>query len=293
MSICYYHNDLDGKCAAAIVLKKYSDCRMREIDYKDDPDFTQEVMDEEWVFIVDFSLKPEKMDQLLAVVGPESIIWIDHHRTAMDYKYQCLPIKLKDGITERWPIELKGIREEGKSGCVLTWEYLYPNIIQPWVVRWIGDRDVWAWEYGEDTKLFTAGMLLQNCDPTNTLLWRSLFDDDSTLLDSILNNGELVIKNRAMYAKSCRGCLGYKVIWEKQPCFIINMPMTSTEDFGEYYANYLCIGMSFDGKQWTVSMRSKDPDICDVSKIAKKYGGGGHPGAAGFVCNTLPWENNA
>jgi nanoRNase/pAp phosphatase (c-di-AMP/oligoRNAs hydrolase) len=42
----------------------------------------------------------------------------------------------------------------------------------------------------------------------------------------------------------------------------------------------------FDGEQYTVSLYSK---TVDVSEIAKKYGGGGHKGAAGFQCKKLPF----
>ena len=46
---------------------------------------------------------------------------------------------------------------------------------------------------------------------------------------------------------------------------------------------------SFNGRNgtWTYSMYSK---TVDVSEIAKKYGGGGHKGAAGFNTNRLIFE---
>lgn len=46
---------------------------------------------------------------------------------------------------------------------------------------------------------------------------------------------------------------------------------------------------SFNGRNgtWTYSMYSK---IVDVSNIAKKYGGGGHRGAAGFNLDKLIFE---
>jgi oligoribonuclease NrnB/cAMP/cGMP phosphodiesterase (DHH superfamily) len=42
-----------------------------------------------------------------------------------------------------------------------------------------------------------------------------------------------------------------------------------------------------DGK-WKVSLYTTKDDI-DCSAIAKHFGGGGHKGAAGFVCTRLPW----
>ena len=45
--------------------------------------------------------------------------------------------------------------------------------------------------------------------------------------------------------------------------------------------------------KWTVSMYA-ERDICNIrgfhlGEIAKEYGGGGHPGAAGFQCLELPF----
>ena len=42
-----------------------------------------------------------------------------------------------------------------------------------------------------------------------------------------------------------------------------------------------------DGK-WQFSLRSTAPFDC--SEIAKRFGGGGHPQAAGFTVDRLPWE---
>lgn len=44
-------------------------------------------------------------------------------------------------------------------------------------------------------------------------------------------------------------------------------------------------------RRWKVSLRSKDPAV-DCGAIAKTFGGGGHKGAAGFVCDVLPWEES-
>ena len=41
---------------------------------------------------------------------------------------------------------------------------------------------------------------------------------------------------------------------------------------------------AFNGTDWTYSLRSS---TIDCSKIALKYGGGGHKGAAGFRSNQL------
>jgi len=40
------------------------------------------------------------------------------------------------------------------------------------------------------------------------------------------------------------------------------------------------------GKKWSYSVYSTKPDI-DCSAFAKRYGGGGHKGAAGFYSDSL------
>ena len=42
----------------------------------------------------------------------------------------------------------------------------------------------------------------------------------------------------------------------------------------------------FDGEKYTVSLYTTKKDV-NVAVIAKKYGGGGHPQAAGFVCSGI------
>jgi hypothetical protein len=135
--IIYHHNDLDGKCAAAIVGKAAESGRMcefvdglgseseifykyREVDYKDNPVFDKEVRIGELVVIVDFSFKPEKMAELLLLT--DRIIWIDHHETAADYHYY-------NPNTGNQLINFDGIRDFSKeckkSGCELAWEYFF------------------------------------------------------------------------------------------------------------------------------------------------------------------------
>jgi nanoRNase/pAp phosphatase (c-di-AMP/oligoRNAs hydrolase) len=67
------------------------------------------------------------------------------------------------------------------------------------------------------------------------------------------------------------------------------LPILSSQIFDTVKEDYdIMIPFCFDGKQWTVSMYTKNKEI-DVSIIAKKYGGGGHKNAAGFQCKELPF----
>lgn len=119
-TICYYHKTLDGKCSAAIVRRKYPDCELIGVDYLDRPDMRQ-VEGAEKIIIVDFCFKTSVMDWLLGFFGGHNIVWIDHHKTAIEKADKYF---LDDRGTSLGSA-LAGKREIGKSSRELTWEYLF------------------------------------------------------------------------------------------------------------------------------------------------------------------------
>lgn len=281
--ICYFHSDLDGRCAAAIVLKRYPDCRLREVDYKDNPNFYSELnainhqpgREKEMVFIVDFSFKPEKMNDLFSLGG--RVVWIDHHKTAKDYNY-AIP-------------GLRDFSEPGKSGCELTWEYLYTNKPMPEAVRLLGDYDTWRFDTREKTLAFQEGMKgFEDTSPnTKTTLWETLLDSHGSkeVIDNMIYKGNICIGYRKSLCDGYRKAFGYSVLFENEACYALNLYRMGSHGFGEEINNYsVCIAFAFSDKKWTVGLYSK---TVDVSVIAKKYGGGGHSGAAGFICDELPF----
>jgi len=69
---------------------------------------------------------------------------------------------------------------------------------------------------------------------------------------------------------------------------VANNLLSGSESFGNAMSRYpICISFVFLGDCWRVSLYSNH---VDVSEIAKRYGGGGHTGAAGFVCRELPFK---
>ena len=80
---CFYHDDLGGKCAAAIVKYNNKSCDLFMIDYNKDFPFDI-IKPNEKIWIVDFSLqKPGEFKKLYDLVGFDNLIWIDHHQTAI------------------------------------------------------------------------------------------------------------------------------------------------------------------------------------------------------------------
>lgn len=285
-----HHNDADGRCAAAIV--RYSNAQngteFIEMDYAKIVPFDRIDKDEN-IFIVDFSFKPEDMNKVLEIT--KNITWIDHHATAKDYPYQGL----------------KGLRDftnKGLSGCELTWKYCCPLYSLPESVALIGDYDSWRMEKRPDCLEFYEGLKMQDQNPLSRL-WPIIFADyiggfegqnAGIKIDEIKKDGRAAIKYRDMYCADLRKSFGFDCTLEYADglkCYALNAYKFGSQAYGELMQCYdVLIGFIFDGVKVTVSLYSEKPEV-DVSIIAKKLGGGGHKGAAGFVVNTnipLPFK---
>lgn len=263
---CYYHKiDLDGKCSAAIVKRKYPDCELIGVDYPDSPDF-ESIRKKERIFVVDFSFAPFEMDKIYSTAF---LTWIDHHKSALNAA--CLG-KYKD---------CAGKREIGKAGCELTWEYLFPDEPTPEGVRLLGRYDVWDHE-DEDVLPFQYAMRVINVDPARGD-WDKFFDADTRFDDMIAVGAHILqyeFKRNVAYAQQ----MAFKVEFEGHKAWAINKALSNSKIFETFESQErpLWILFSYKAGVWKYSLRTNDP-VLDVSLIAKKYGGGGHAGAAGFV----------
>ena len=275
---CFYHNDLDGRCAGAIVHKKAREsgesCEFFPIDYKDEFPF-ESIQKDEVVYIVDFSLqKPGEFEQLLEIT--DNVIWIDHHKTA---------------IEKHGDLQVAGIREDGIAGCVLTWHWLFPDEKMPKAVELIGDYDVWTFKYGEDTKKFQVGMKLEDTHPQSRL-WDTLLEWDARV-PLIIEQGTAALRYREGHYKDLIEAISFFTEFEGYRAVACNAALANSMLFDSVNAGYdLMMPFYFDGSQWTVSIYTKRDDV-DCSELAKKYGGGGHKQAAGFQCKELPFTKGA
>lgn len=286
--ICYYHKiDLDGKCSAAIVRRKYPDCELIGVDYPDRPDFDK-INEGDAVFVVDFSFEPHDM-QALMDYSDGNVCWIDHHKSAIQkIEAQCLPesnIKLTQVIA--------GKREIGKAGCELTWEYLFPDEPMPEAVRLLGRYDVWD-HADEDVLLFQYGMkqLIWNPDFN---LWESLLITPSpVLIQKIKQDGSPIslydLRQTEDYARE----MAFPVEFEGHKAWAINKALSNSQIFETLEGSDerpLWILFSFRDGVWKYSLRLASGSVIDVSEIALKYGGGGHADAAGFKSDKYLLKN--
>jgi len=296
---CFYHNDSDGKCAGYWV-KKYADKsyladkkggasaeEFIPMDYRK-PFPIETIQPGEKIYIVDYSIEPREMDELLKITS--DVIWIDHHRTAIE-KYA------------NYPHEIKGIRVDGVAACMLAYYYLFKMInkndseIKPFdlavtknapeFTKYIADWDVWAFEYGDDTKYFQTAFNAYDFSPQSDE-WEWLHFGG---YDKLINEGKTMTKYRDGWAKSYCEAKGFETDFEGYKCFAVNLGLCNSEYFNSIdKSRYdILLPFTYNGENWSYSLYST---TVDVSEIAKKYGGGGHKGASGFTCDKLLLRKN-
>lgn len=277
MTTILYHNDYDGVCAGAIAYRYFKrEAQMIVIDYNIPFPFDK-ISNDEDVWILDYSIPVEDMMALRKIT--KDIGWIDHHETSV------LTTELSD---------IKGILSTKKSGCELTWNFFYPSQATPWAAKYIGDRDTWQWQYGDGTRHFYNGLQLEK-DSMNPMasVWDNLLSmpENHKHVDKLVEKGAVVEQFKLLQNKLLVDTHAYRTLFEGYRTLVMNCSNKIDRLSGEMREreDQLCVLYAFDGTKYTISLYTNNPKI-DVSVIAKKYGGGGQKGAAGFVAKVLPSE---
>jgi len=270
--VIYHGKCPDGFSAAWIAWKKFGD-KAEYIPVRHGETPPEDLAGKE-IYFLDFVYPVD----LMAKVVKESkrVIVIDHHKSAEE------SVKMAHEY----------IYEMNHSGSALAWRYFYPDLVLPWLVRYIEDMDIWKLELPD---VFAVAMVVNSIEQdfdTWTKLARD-FDNDSTRNKQI-EQGKIMLKYENKLMDEMMDSNKEIVKFEGHETYAVNAPHVFASQMG----NALCkekppiaIVWQRSGGKLEVSLRS-DGSI-DVSEIAKKYGGGGHKAAAGFKVaaeQSFPWK---
>lgn len=304
---CFYHIDQDGIVAGFYVRKaceqrglEFAPSDFRKINYGMKFPF-HDIKQDEFVFIVDYSIEPEEMWQLLSIT--KNVFWIDHHQSTIEtYKdFKC---------------DVKGIRitGEGISGANLTWLYFKYMCDEDWeqieradekyvmsllrefskntpqLAKYTALWDTFSWskKSEEYVKAFHYAFESYDFDALSPLL-NTLNGDEGIyeavkFIDDMIKDGLSIIEYLAANAEQYLRAYGFETTFERYKVYAINRALINSDFFesidGSKYDMF--IGFSFNGNMWEYQLRSAEQDKVNVCELAVKYGGGGHPNAAGF-----------
>ncbi len=272
---CFYHKaDLDGRCSAAIVRRRYPDCQLIGIDYGEDFPWAA-VKRGEKVFMVDFCLEP--FADMIKLGNLVDLVWIDHHDSAITAHAQT-------------NLRISGDRQNGIAACVLTWQYLYPQSLVPWGVEKLGLYDVWE-HANPAVKSFQCGMWLEDTGPESTI-WATIFANDMAWVAEVLSRGNTVQLHQSQRNSAYSSVCAFETTLHGQPALAINSGLANSLLFDTQWddnRHQIMMAFVWAKKQWKVSLYSKK-DGPAVNQIAALYGDGGHKHAAGFHCDDLPFD---
>jgi oligoribonuclease NrnB/cAMP/cGMP phosphodiesterase (DHH superfamily) len=279
---CFYHNDLDGRCAGSIVAQyenNYNREDFFEVDYVMELPLDK-IQENEKVYFVDYSFKKDTVWQLEKILEKtKDIIWIDHHTSSLNLENE-LP----------WAKEIKGIRHEGISGAALTYMYLNNYGTEefydiPHAIRLVSDYDCWIYEFEPETTYFKIGIETKDYDALDDI-WLDLYDLINPKTSDIISIGKTIKQYIDQTNTYYREHFAYETEIKGLKCLVVNQK-TNSWVFGDKYNDYpIVMVWVFNGEKYTYSIFSSNSEV-DCSKIAESYGGGGHKGAAGFSSTEL------
>lgn len=280
---CFYDKDLDGRCAGSIVAQyenNYNREDFFEVDYVMVLPIDK-IQQNERVYFVDYSFEKNTIWQLEKILDiTKDVVWIDHHTSSFNLENDLL-----------WVKNIPGLRKDEISGAALTYMYLYHKFFNdiPHYIKLVSDYDCWQYKFEPETTYFKIGIETKPYDALDNV-WNMLFKNIS--IDEIISKGELIktfIDNDNTYY---REHFAYESEIEGYKCLVVNKKSNSWI-FGEKYSEYpLVMVWVYNGEKYTYSIFSSNKDI-DCSKIAEKYGGGGHKGAAGFSSTELLFKKGS
>lgn len=268
---CIHHDDLDGRCSAAIV-GKFEEGRVEFIpfNYGDELPFFE---DPGLNYYVDISFHKKDVEE--ALKRKENVIWIDHHKTSI----------------ENDDSRIRGLRESTAAGCLLTWMFLLKEEKIPFAVQLVSDYDIWN-HYNPIVMEFYNGISSMDTTP-DSWIWKVLLEGskpkNKMFLHQILQNGKVIedylIAQREDFLKKNM----FTGTFNGKKALFLNDMFFKTKAFDSFTEKDkydIIVLFLYNGKEWDVSLRSLN-DNADVEVIAKKYGGGGHKRAAGFKCKDI------
>lgn len=282
--ICIYHKDcVDGFAAAlAVWLKNGNSVTYHAASYHDlPPDVAGK-----HVLIVDFSYKRDVMEVLAKMAA--SITVLDHHKSA---EAELAPL-LANGV-------VKGQFDMKRSGAVMAWEYFHPpgginSKLPPTLFLQIQDYDLWRFNM-PGTREVHAWLASQ---PYDFALWAGLlwpFQEDGNFVMDAKREGSAI---RRMQQRHIERSLPEMTRWMTiggHLVPVVNLPRFMASEAAHQLADLhqAPFGACYHDKTGVrhFDLRAADGADVNLSKIAARYGGGGHATAAGFTM-AVGWDGD-
>lgn len=270
--ILYHKGCRDGFGAAWAAWKKFGS-KAEYTGVNHDDQLPEGIKGKE-IYTLDFSYPLDKTSKLLRFA--KTLTTIDHHISAEQ------SVKL----AHNYVYELR------HSGAVLSWKYFHPDKKVPALLKYIEDIDIWRLSLANTKELMAS---LETYDQ-DFQIWNKLAKDweNKTTIKKYLEEGRAILKyQNKLVKKALKDAEEVKLLGNR--ALAVNFTLALNSEIGDAIREKgypLGIIWQRKGDKLIVSIRSAGS--VDSSKIAARFGGGGHKRAAAFRFQTkekFPWKS--
>jgi oligoribonuclease NrnB/cAMP/cGMP phosphodiesterase (DHH superfamily) len=225
------------------------------------------------VYLIDYTYEPELVSQLIS--DNLRVTAIDHHVS-------------QEASTRLTQDHLYAVDH---SAAPLAWQYFHGAKKLPMLLKYIEDRDIWKWKLPYAEEILT----LVDLAPFDFNAWNKIAAEleNTAKRKEYIKNGKLLLSFQQSLIQKLLPSAEL-VLFEGKKIWAINAPYYFSSNLGHDLAlktKSMAIVWNESAGRIRVSLRSTGKT--DVSRTAKKYGGGGHKNASGFsflVHEKFPWE---
>lgn len=226
------------------------------------------------VYILDFCYPKETTKELLSI--SKSLTIIDHH-VSMKEVVESVPQHFFDGTLSH-------------SGAVLAWMYFFPKKPIPKLLQYVEDVDLWRWKLPHSQELSTRLRVFEFEFP----IWGRIASDweSKKRIQKYIEEGKIMLKDEnerikevVEEAEEVEFC-GHKTLAANSFHFVSQIG-------DRLYTKKPPIAIIWSQKKNKIHISLRSNGKIDVSKLAAKFGGGGHKTSAGFMLKLnqkLPWK---
>lgn len=316
-TILYHASCLDGFGAAYAAWRHFGDgaryCAMAH-----GQPWRREDVAEREVHILDFSFPRPSLEAMAGLAASVSLL--DHHQSARREWAEFLPAGepgLHSHLSPSLPLTVSF--DLGKSGARLAWERFLPNEPVPPAIAHIEDHDLWR-QALPGTAAFCRALRLA---PFEFSAWdeiiRATADPDSPRYRAMLAEGEAIERfctleatrlanSRAVSPARLRGDPvdplqavrhGRETLDDGEQSWLAvhGLAVNASPLFASQVGQLLADKCGSFGMVWQIAHGEAKVSLrgngrVNVAAIAERYGGGGHPNAAGFRLPAVQFLND-
>jgi hypothetical protein len=266
MFVYYHYPCYDGEMSKTLWQNMYPNAIYKKYKHQNEYKELYNYKNEEIVFL-DIT-PPDKF-----LLDCNKYIIIDHHKNAVET------------LLENKKNNINLIYDFNKSACMLVWEYLFGDEYMPRSVYHIGMKDMWNFSH-PDTEPFCAYIETQynikkDCNFIDLL--------DENNINKMIEDGKEIIKKDKNYVESIMKTNLF--IDTEDNYMVLNIVFDGNKKYYKYMIEYAqkfyidCDILRIHNHPTYSLRRLKDysnGNPVNVDEVARKYGGNGHSGAAGY-----------